>query len=266
MPVKKTAQKSTIAYSRGAHSGGAHSGEHSVGNKLRKKSSASITFKIFTSILLIAACCIIYDNYFGAKFIAFQEEEEPTSTPKVMEVRIENVRDTYESDDEEKARKDKQKDSEYLSIDAEKPQDKHSAVKMEYEIKLAQYRMHLSAVAHLCSKFLKHENYERELSFLSQDIELYPEEIVSIISELREYENDSHVHNSEEPYRKLTLPNGFMGSILGKIMDLEKRNPEYITREAKYNKISSQLDKLMLYFYSSEFQKALMLKETQGEK
>ena len=172
----------------------------------------------------------------------------PPEEPKVMKVHIETsqnaqVEDVLQRDIQSEIAEDN-------TISATTSED--FVRKASAHEKLEQYRIDLAVIGRLCMKFLKHENYEEELVFMHKNIDDYPDDIAKLVNELQDYES-KYLVSHDEAYTKLNLEGGFATRMVNKIVDIEKKNPQYEVREEEYRKLGSQLDGLMAYFYSKEF-------------
>ena len=199
------------------------------------KAKYSLFFKCATILMLAASVWLVHFEYLAHHIAESQE-------PKVLKVHIEPAQAPVEEDDFALANTENNDITTSLSD------------KLNEHAKLDQYRVYLEVVGYLCVKFLKHENYEAELVFLHKNIDHYPAEIVKLLGELEEYEV-RYLSEQNAAYTKLHLNGGFAENMVTKILDIEKKNPEYEVRVEEYNKLSGKLGELMAYFYSKEFLK-----------
>jgi hypothetical protein len=207
---------------------------------------AGFTFKFFSLLMLMGSFGLVHFEYLTHKIM-------PLDEPEIMNVRIETK--------QIEPLEDVQQDIASEMVDnlaMQQPTSTDIALKSSANYKMEQYRIHLSVVANLCTKFLKHENYEEELVFLHKNADDYPDDIAKILSELQEYEN-KYLAQQSELYTKLNLEGGIATRIVNKIIDIEKKNPEYEMLAAEHKKISAQLERLMAYFYSKGFFKKYYL-------
>ena len=205
------------------------------------RSSGSTFGKLFAIFMLIAALALLHFEYETHQYVAGKDAH-------VMQVNIETG-ENASVEDEYVAEERQAKDNEISNVVSEDFKIKASS----YDL-LEQYRVNLLSVAHLSKKFLQHEDYEKEVTFLLKKSDDYPESIVTFLKELRDY-RDEHLASKDEEYTKLAIEGGFVTRMVNKIVDVEKKNPQYEIREVEYVKLKSQLDEFVAYFYSKEFLK-----------
>ena len=202
-----------------------------------RNSNRGIVFKFITVCMLIAAVGLVHFEYIKHKALA-------AKGPEVMNVHIETHTNATSVEEDTAIAL-----SENNLIASAASEDVNAKASQE---KFQQYRMHLSVVGNLCMKFLNHENYSEELALLNKNASDYPEDIAKLLNELKDYESKYLVDQSEA-YKKLNLEGGFATNMVSKIIDIEKKNPQYEEHAQEYKKLAAELKKLMTYFYSKEF-------------
>jgi len=202
-----------------------------------KITGANLFPKIIAMFMLIAAGILVHFEYF-----------KKSSLPEahVMEVSIESA-DPVE---EESRSENKVLEDNHLATVVSEDSKLHSSA----QSKLEHYRIHLFNVASLSRKFLQHEDYNKEIVFLLKNTDDYSNDIINLLHELQNY-RDQNMTSKDMEYQKIDLDDGFTKKMLSKIVDIEKKNPQYEINEVMYTKLKDQLDDLTFYFYSKEFLK-----------
>jgi len=216
--------------------------------KESKKDTRTVFLKFVAMLMLIVSAILVHLEYI------MDATKPATPEPHVMKVHIEtgdnaNVEEEMRGEVEVKTTDPTIQDNEISAIISGDFKIQASA-----QEKLEQYRMYLSNVVRLSKKFLQHEDYDREVEFLLQTKDNYPNDVVKLLKDLKDY-RDEYLTSKDEEYTKLDLDGSFANRMINKIVNIEKKNPQYEIREAEYIKLKSQLDGITVYFYSKEFLK-----------
>ena len=92
------------------------------------------------------------------------------------------------------------------------------------------------------------------MEYLLQAKDNYPNDVAKLLKALKDY-RDEYLTSKDEEYTKLDLEGSFTNRMINKIVNIEKKNPQYEIREVEYTSLKSQLDDMIMYFYSKEFLK-----------
>jgi len=214
--------------------------------KESKKNAQPIWLKVVATLMLAIATILVHVEY-------ITDTTKPSwSESHVMKVRIEtgdnaNIAGEVQREGEEKALDHTKQDNEIAAMISE--DFKNHVAGQE---KLEQYRAYLSNVVYLSKKFLQHEDYEEEVEFLLRTKNDYPHEVLKVLQNLKHY-RDEYLTSKDEEYNKFNLGESFINRMINKIVNIEKKNPQYEVHEVEYMMLKSQLDSITAYFYSKEF-------------
>lgn len=205
-----------------------------------KTTGINLFFKIVAMCMLIAAGILVHFEYFSG-----------SSMPEaqVMQVSIESA-DPVEEENKLENKTDDMIENNHIATLISDDFKVHSSV----QNKLEHYRIHLFNVTSLSKKFLQHEDYNKEIVFLLKNTNNYSDDIINLLQELKDY-RDQNLTSKDTEYKKINLDDSFTKKMIGKIVDIEKKNPQYELNEAAYAKIKERLNDLTFYFYSKEFLK-----------
>jgi len=214
--------------------------------KESKKTTGNLLLKSGAIMLLIGVAILVNFENIKTKELAAPEAH-------IMKVRIEtgDKEQIKEAADAaaEKAHNIEIEDNEISAMISE-----DFKIQVPVQDKIEQYRMYLLHVTNLASKFLQHEDYDSEVKFLLQAKDNYPDNVAKLLKDLKDYRNE-YLTLKDEEYNKLDLEGSFTNRIINKIVNIEKKNPQYEIREVEYANLKSKLDDMTVYFYSKEFLK-----------
>ena len=215
--------------------------------KESKTATGSSLPKFIAMLMLIVSAILVHFEYIINRTKAAPEAH-------VMKVHIETgdktkVEEDTKDDVEEKASDLVIENNEISAIISE-----DFKIQASVQDKLEQYRLSLSNVAHLSEKFLQHKDYGLEVEYLLQAKDNYPNDVAKLLKALKDY-RDEYLTSKDEEYTKLDLEGSFTNRMINKIVNIEKKNPQYEIREVEYTSLKSQLDDMIMYFYSKEFLK-----------
>lgn len=215
--------------------------------KESNKATGSVLLKFIAMLMLIVSAILVHFEYIINRTKAAPEAH-------VMKVHI-------ETGDKTKVEEDAKEDVEEKAADLAIENNEISAIISEdfkiqssVQDKIEQYRIYLLHVMHLSSKFLQHEDYDSEVEFLLQAKDNYPNDVAKLLKSMKDY-RDEYLTLKDEEYNKLDLEGSFTNRIINKIVNIEKKNPQYQIREVEYTNLKSKLYDMMMYFYSKEFLK-----------
>jgi len=116
------------------------------------------------------------------------------------------------------------------------------------------YRLYLSSIAKMASKFYANIDYENSISYLTSSELEYPVKVKNALQEMKKYREKYLTHGGEQ-YKQITLEGNIIKRLINKIVNIRQENPLYHSMEEAKKNLYSELNIIEEYFYSEEFLK-----------